>query len=699
MGIDRFSNFISKITNNEATEEINIDSNIKKILSNHILFDINFIIYQELINIENEINDIIKIILCLPYTLDKDKINNLLDKILKIEHWEYKKIIFDGITEEDIIYNFLNQLDTLYNNTSILELIIYEKILNTIINYIKKFSYQNMIESICIFFDGIPSLSKIIEQRKRRIRNYLESNEKKTQFNKYFTILESQNRKLNEHITIIKDVDDNIYFDYLKWIKIKYTLDKSIAPSSLFINNLEKFLKDRLRNIYPNFTIHIDNSSNNGEADVKIFKYISETNISGDIIIHTIDSDLIHQILVQQVYYKIINREINLIILKYLKNMNNGYVQIIIANNLIKNIIELYNNTNNINTNNYKIIWDLCLLFLLFGNDHLPNILEIGPELGIEYFLKIHWKALNNNNIISIKKKKILMDTNNLLLILNELNIDKEKNITKIILYRYFKINHSFINLITEDLELNFNKLLELLNDYYIYNIFHLSKEEFDNIDEDDIRKKYNYDEIKNNYTIDTIKDIFKLSENKTEILFKSLNIIQECLDYYEYEYNGLIIYNKLLNITENKYDDIYNIIIDKSINKLNKSNPIYYDYIDLETYLKYIDNKNKNEYEYLKKLYHICITQFGNMSNYISNNITYYSYINAPSIEDLIKFINNNNDIILKWNNDIKDENIDNYINIENHYLLISPYVENSQIILDDKFDYKKINIKKYIL
>ena len=59
MGLDRFSNFITKSINNDAIDEFNIEGNIRKIISNHIIFDLNFLIYQEIISIENEINDII----------------------------------------------------------------------------------------------------------------------------------------------------------------------------------------------------------------------------------------------------------------------------------------------------------------------------------------------------------------------------------------------------------------------------------------------------------------------------------------------------------------------------------------------------------------------------------------------------------------------------------------------------------------
>ena len=62
MGIEKFSNFISKFINNIDTIQIN--NNIKKIYSNHLMFDINFLLYQSTADIENKINDLYKIILC-----------------------------------------------------------------------------------------------------------------------------------------------------------------------------------------------------------------------------------------------------------------------------------------------------------------------------------------------------------------------------------------------------------------------------------------------------------------------------------------------------------------------------------------------------------------------------------------------------------------------------------------------------------
>ena len=82
MGLDRFSNFIVR-TSNEGIEELNIKNSVRRVATNHVLFDLNFLIYQEIINIENDVNDIIKILLSLPSsTNDINIIHELLAKII-----------------------------------------------------------------------------------------------------------------------------------------------------------------------------------------------------------------------------------------------------------------------------------------------------------------------------------------------------------------------------------------------------------------------------------------------------------------------------------------------------------------------------------------------------------------------------------------------------------------------------------------
>ena len=118
-------------------------------------------------------------------------------------------------------------------------------------------------------------------------------------------------------------------------------------------------------------------------------------------------------------------------------------------------------------------------------------------------------------------------------------------------------------------------------------------------------------------------------------------------------------------------------------------------------------------------------LTQFGNMADFHTNNFTWYKYLYAPSISNLINYINDEKQTKI-WLNEIKDENVDisNYLNPTNHFLLITPYIyfnnipieikkiiENLEIIdnlwlsrsnleleLESTFNYRSINIIKFI-
>ena len=769
MGLDRFANFISKSINNDGIDELSIENNVRKIVANHVIFDLNFLIYQEIIEIENEINDIIKVILCLPFASDKgDELEKILKSIFMQPHWKLYYIgsdlehIFDGFNEDEIINKFITYITSKISSNidmssdkndglSIIELVIYEKIVNVLINYVDKIHYINFMQSLSIFYDGIPSLSKVVEQRRRRIKNFMESNEKKVLFKKYFDNLLPNNKNLFENLS--KEYEGNtnkepILFDYFKWIKSRFTIDKSIGPSSNFIKNLELYMNIKIKKNYSKIKIYINSAKENGESDLKIFKYIAQEEIIGDCCIHTTDSDFIHQILIQQTYYKIVSKDINFTVIKYLKNINLiGYAQVIDANLIIKNLIELYNSINNIKTNNYKIIWDLCLIFYLFGNDHLPSSIEIGPELGLEFFLKRHYQSIGKNNIVNLKKSYISIDFNNLALLFEKIIETNELNMTRIILQRFFKINSQLINLFVDKLSYNFDQIQVFLKKFIIYNGLQLSLLEIEKLDNSDLRKMY-LKEINNDQAEAYLNlSIFNLEENKQKILLDSINLITENLDWNENEFNGLIIYNKPQNITLDPYQDLYNFISEKAANNLSKQYPNYYDHININHHLKIQKsmlnindptqsindptqsindptqsiNDPTQSNDYLKKLYHLIITQFGNMKDYHNNNLTWYKYYSVPSIQNLIDFIKNIPEGVnqtKQWLNEIKEENVEphKYLNSINHHLIITPFILNyslsneiSTIIKEIKpienlwlesletFNYRNIDIKQF--
>ncbi len=750
MGFDRFANFIFKSINSDCIEEVNINNNMKPLICNNIIFDVNFLIYQEIINIENEINDIIKILLCIESN-NNENIINLILSIIKQKHWEiyYNQIetIFKDDNPSDIINKFLflitNKISTdSCINISFIEYIIYEKILIVMKDYIEKFHFTkkfNFVNNIIIFFDGIPSFSKIIEQRRRRTKNFLEMNEKKIKFKYYFDNMIPNYTKLSDSINSIYFEDnkifDELYFDYFKWLKNRFSIDKSFGPSSEFIINFENYLKSRFNTFFDKTNIIINNAEQNGESDIKIFKYISQLeDITGDFCIHTTDSDLIHHILVQQVYYNLINKDVNLTVVKYLKNYNNiGYAQILDSQLIINNITSYYSNLTN-KPKNIKIIWDLCFIFYLFGNDNLPSSLEVGPELGLEYFL--NYVADNSDdNIINLVNGNIDINLLNLLKFLKKINNDKKKNITRIILQRYFKINLQLINLFVDELKFDFNEILNALKYFIHYQKTKLSDIELEDLDEDDLRKKIVFNDDNNDNNNDDNNndnnDNNILTDNIKKKLLDNEALILDNINYSNNDYMGLILYNKPINISNNDaYQDLYSFIIDITNSEQIVKIPYLYDHIDLEHHLKLLEKTTNNEMcnDYLKKIYHLCKTTFGNMKDHFSNNLTYYKYNYIPTIKELITFLENNDikNINNIWDKDIINDNTDNYVNSVNHHIIITPFLLElneslvhysndiikslilnsshiSNLWLDinniDNFDYRNIDIRKYLL
>lgn len=652
MGYDKFVSFLIKNLSNKCYDELYPSENIEGyIISKYIFFDINFIIYKCINKVENDINEVIKLLNCIE--LNK---NNKIKKYLE-ECFLKNYISFDFIyqsTDVNKIISILKQeLD------KIIDVIVYDEILNYILYSLYSLNKPYFIKNVLIFFDGIPGYSKILEQRKRRIYNYINSLNRKEAYNKHFN---------DDSIVIIYDKKLNIKYNYFNYIKNTYSINKNFGPQSSFLLLLSEYLKNKLSS-GNKIKLYISNGNVPGEADYKILQYIEKNKLKGDICIHSCDSDFLYFTILYQLKNQ--NCYMNLNLIKY----NNDSYQLYNGKKIIELFLLKYKQDNLITSNNINVnfLYDILFIIQMFGNDLIPDSYELSTEINLSILLKYHYELYKTNNfIININSDKTI-DFNNLLLFLDKI---QNKNLFTInILSKFFKIPKKIIYIMTEELNFNLKDFIKkLIVPYLKYEAF-IDK---DNIDCDDIRYKYiNNVENSMNNLIDNPIDLLNLSSESIKYLKDNIKYI---FDYTNFKDYGLIRLTINYELCDNPYESLYNYIVSDSIIKTNNTIKNSFTFKNLEkAYEEYsLFTKNINVYNYFEILENQTKILFYDFKYFNPQSKVYCKYNIAPPITQIIEYLKNNNYYSIN-----KKINNNKYFNEHSHHLLITPYLlDNSNYI-----------------
>jgi hypothetical protein len=482
---------------------------------------------------------------------------------------------------------------------------------------------------------------------------------------------------------IIYDKNLDIKYNYFEYIKNTYSINKNFGPESDFLLDLSVFLKTKLCN-GNKIKVYINDGTIRGEADYKILKHIEENNISGDICIHSCDSDFLYFIILYQLKNE--NKYINMNFVKY---YNNNY-QLFNGKNLIELFTNKYKLDNNISDNivNLNFLYDTMFFIQMFGNDLIPDNFEITGDINLSIYFNCHYKLYKNNNFIININDNDTINFNNLLLFLNEL---KNYNLfTFNILSKFFKIPKKIIYIFVKDLKYNIKDfILKIVIPYLKYEANELK----DDIDSDDIRYKYikkTEDNSIENNLFENPLDKLKLSNND-KIYLKSN--FKNIFDYLNKEDYGLIRLTTNYELNSNPYQSLYNYIVNNSlIETLDKINKNFKHTNLVDSYEEYIDyTKDVNVKNYFDILFNQTNILFYDFKNYNPECKIYCKYSIAPTIESIINFINNNDyysfDKVIYSNL---------YFNKKTHHLFITPYLlDNLDFIdKDDKYLINILNI-----
>jgi hypothetical protein len=689
MGFDKLLSFFTKNLQSNIVDDL---YNKPVVVANHLYFDMNFIIYNSISNIEVDINNIYMLLFALPYT-DINVIENKLNIIFNSFHWDKiiksNNICFQDILDGDNITNILDRfkkiIDTYIND------LLYWNIYNSLLKSITNNHVIQFIQTINLFFDGIPTFGKIVEQRRRRMKYYIDSKNRKKLFKKHFdTILSNI---VTEH---------GITYDYFNWLEYLYSFSKSLGPHSDIMILLGDFCANNLKEEFPNSKIYLNNSTIDGESDYKIFKHMKDNKVDCNVVIHSCDSDFVFMIIWYQLLSNMNNVDINVMMINYIKTYNNDseatipclYNTIISGKKIINLLLDKYNTINSINNEditliNINIIFDLLFILLMFGNDILPPSYELGSELNLKLLFETHYELYTRNNfVINLNSVNILNFTN-----LSKwlVSIKKRRSFSIIILSRFYRLPYNYIVNMTDKYDLD-EIISNILIPYHIAQI----KNESISMNQTDMTQ---IDMTQTDMTQIDMTQIDNMDFRKT--LTSSVELtenynLNEYIDVMNKRDCGLIRFEHGYDINNNSYQTLYNNIIhqacSETLDEFNRPYKIFFDNIMNATTSYSELTENTNVKEYLELLIYMSQIFFYNFDLYTPYSLFCYSDMVAPSIDMIVSYIATNNMNELQQSCYNNFNNKITYFNLISHHLFITPYLLDSTYIDSIKDDIEHI-------
>lgn len=302
-----------------------------------------------------------------------------------------------------------------------------DKIILEVKNYLDDLLSKVNTKLVYIALDGVPTLAKMLEQKKRRF---------------------------------IGDLIDQLVSKYA----LPYNFSKSlISPGTKFMKKVIEYLNKE------DFGVEtiISDTNDTGEGEFKILDYIRKNKID-DFVIYSPDADLI--VLSMILWTENSNSKIK--ILRF--DSNTEVLNIIHINSLINYFVFYQEERIKFKLDNIKYIRDLCLIFTIFGNDFLPKIEEINVNMDLYLLFDLYLMNLVDNGYILNDEILIIPKAlHNYFSLLNKYSPLLERRNS--LLYKYQNFNYAFM------VNLYLDAQSKKANDYYIFYLDFIDNFDFSN--------------------------------------------------------------------------------------------------------------------------------------------------------------------------------------------------------------------------
>ncbi len=447
---------------------------------------------------------------------------NFIHEVHEKIECEHLLIDFNSIVH--ITSQFLLNNKTL-SSSSVFETMLIEEVGKYILKLLKTQFYERKLISITICVDGVPTMSKIFEQKKRRYMGDLLSN-------------------FNEK--------DNSFY----WSR------NNISPGTEFMNNMMTFLnsanfQEQINQICHNLKIYkVSGIDLMGEGEIKILHIIDmmvKTKFKYDrFVVYSPDSDMIILLLMTN---------INVLMLRYDQQLSTYEMPIYskVDINHFKNILyEYISNKMNKKVEQTRIIMDIVFILTVFGDDFLPKLETVRVNTDILLLINHYVLILiKHGYILDYKLNKYSINTENFFEFLKLLQKKEDYFLKRNARYH---VVSNYYKLVSDIIGYNMNILREYIIEY-LWKFIYYNKPDHIKVSPLNAHKHIGID----------ILESF-MNNVEPQININNMN------KFTNIEYKNNLLWDKMLQIISDNYIELLNYIDGIKMKKENiYSNETFY--------------------------------------------------------------------------------------------------------------------------
>jgi 5'-3' exonuclease len=406
---------------------------------------------------------------------------------------------------------------------------------------LKEQFYCSKIISIIVCVDGVPSMAKINEQRKRRYMGEIVSK-------------------------LVKDrvSDEKSEKTSFSWSR------NNISPGTIFMKKMIEYLissnfEERLKVHCINLKYyHVSGIDKMGEGEMKILHYIDnlikkkESYKHDNFIIYSPDSDVIILLLMKSAE----KYHLNLFMLRYdqqLSTYKNPVYNVIDINHFKKILYEYVSTRTNKKIEQNAVIMDIVFILTVFGDDFLPKLETVRVNTDINLIMDHYILNLIKYGYIIDKNKENSYEINieNFMAFLKSLQNKEEYFLRRNARYH---VSSNYNRIVDDIVGYQMNLLRELIVEY-LWKFIYYNKPEYISVSPINAHKH-----------IET--NMLAVFMNKLEPKIDK-NIISR---YTKMNIKNNMVWDKMLNIINDYYIEILNVIDGKKLKQKNiYSNEIFF--------------------------------------------------------------------------------------------------------------------------